>query len=194
MLSLLHENNYSYDFTTDANRLENLFFVHPKSFELWRVFPHVLIIDATYKTNIYNMPFVEIVGVTSTRKTFKVASAFITNEREDTYKWVLERLKQTLGGGMSVRVIITDRELALINACRDLFPQAARLLCRFHIMQKIINHVKPKFQLDSQWGSFLGRWQALVQSRTHAAYNFNDFQLYQYLSDFRGIFEYLYFI
>ena len=83
-MSLLHSNGYVLDYDTHpvTSKLEALFFVHPTSFKIWREFPHVIIIDATYKTNIYKMPFVEIVGVTSTRKTFCIAFAFIRRKEE----------------------------------------------------------------------------------------------------------------
>ena len=137
LMSHLHTNNYVYDFTTgDSNELENLFFIHPTSWNIWRAFPHVLIIDATYKTNAYNKPFVEIVGVTSTQKTFSIGFVFMHNEQEPNYTWALNCLKSTLDECMQPRVIITDRELALINACRTVFPDAAQLLCRWHIEQK----------------------------------------------------------
>nr|XP_043616942.1 uncharacterized protein LOC122588797 [Erigeron canadensis] len=114
LMALLHSNNYVYEFSTTAsNELENLFFVHQTSFTIWRAFPHVLIIDATYKTNYYNLTFVEIVGVTSTNKTFSIAFAFIQNERTANYTWVLNCLKLTLDCCMHPRVIVTDRELAL---------------------------------------------------------------------------------
>ncbi|GJU01303.1 FAR1-related sequence 5-like protein [Tanacetum coccineum] len=120
VMSFLHSNGYVHDFYTNdvTNELKALFFVHPTSFKIWRAFPHVLMIDATYKTNKYNMPFVEIVGVTSTRKTFCIAFAFISEEKMDNYKWVLECLKLTLDECILPRVIITDRDLALMNACK----------------------------------------------------------------------------
>ncbi|CAI9294509.1 unnamed protein product [Lactuca saligna] len=75
LISILHNNNYIYELTTGAsNELENLFFVHPTSWKIWRAFPHVLIIDATYKTNKYNKPLVQIVGVTSTQGMYIIFS------------------------------------------------------------------------------------------------------------------------
>ncbi|XP_039010272.1 uncharacterized protein LOC120138964 [Hibiscus syriacus] len=123
LMSLLHSNGYVHDFSTNdvTNELEALFFVHPTSFKIWRAFPHVLMIDATYKTNKYNMSFVEIVGVTSTRKIFCIAFAFISEEKMDNYKWVLECLKLTLDECMLPRVTITDKELALMKACKKFF-------------------------------------------------------------------------
>ncbi|KAI8568844.1 hypothetical protein RHMOL_Rhmol02G0231900 [Rhododendron molle] len=35
-------------------------------------------------------------------------------------------------------VIVTDRELALRNAIRIVFPHATNLLCRFHISKNVL--------------------------------------------------------
>ncbi|XP_050902145.1 uncharacterized protein LOC127111536 [Lathyrus oleraceus] len=43
---------------------------HSDSIKLFNTFPTVLIIDPTYMTNTYRLPLLEIVGVTSTEKTF----------------------------------------------------------------------------------------------------------------------------
>ncbi|XP_040374379.1 uncharacterized protein LOC121052734 [Rosa chinensis] len=61
-----------------------------------RTFPHVLIMDCTYKTNRYCFPLFEIVGVTSTEKTFNVAFVYMSREVEDNYTWALSRLKTLL--------------------------------------------------------------------------------------------------
>lgn len=190
-MGMLHARNYTYDFTQDdiSNRLENLFFIHPKSFEIFRAFPHVIFIDATYKTNIFKMPFVQIVGVTSTAKTFCIASAFVTDEQGVTYKWVLECLRKTLWPGMVVRVICTDKEQALINACIEVFPGAARILCRFHIIQNLEKNCEKYFKKRADWHGFMHRWSVLVQSRTLDEYLKNKQKLAEYVKRFSGTFQ-----
>ncbi|KAJ0441648.1 putative transcription factor FAR family [Helianthus annuus] len=68
--NILLEKDYTYYMRTNeiSNEVEDVFFVHKKSFTMWCAFPHVLMIDATYKTNMYNLPFVQVVGMTSTKK------------------------------------------------------------------------------------------------------------------------------
>ena len=98
---------------------------------MWRAFPHVLLIDATYNTNEYRIPFVQIVGVTSTSKSFVAAQAFILHEKKDNFKWVLERLKELLDDkSMEPCVIVIDCDMALMNACDIVFPAASKLFCR----------------------------------------------------------------
>ncbi|XP_022032595.1 uncharacterized protein LOC110933694 [Helianthus annuus] len=123
-----------------------IFFLHRDSRVMWRAFPHVMMIDATYKTNIYNMPFIQIVGMTPTNKSFIIAHAVVSKERGDNFVWVLKRVKSMLDECMEPRVILTDRDLALMGACAKVFPDASRLLCRWHIQQNVMKHCKGVFK------------------------------------------------
>ena len=126
------------------------------------------------------MPFVQIVGVTSTHKTFSVAHAFISKEREENFVWVLQNLKDTLQQCMEPRVIVTDRELALINACRRIFPSAAQLLCRWHIFENISKHCRPSFS-QSDWQKFGYMWSVVIESATPDIYEYNYSRLHEWL-------------
>ncbi|KAJ0465977.1 putative protein kinase RLK-Pelle-LRR-XII-1 family [Helianthus annuus] len=139
---------------------------------MWRAFPHVMLIDATYKTNLYNMPFVQVVGVTSTGKSFCIAHAVICKERRGNYVWVLERIKSILHECMMSRVIVTDRELALINVCSKVFPNATRLLCQFHIEQNIVRQCKKGFDKED-WGKFMTYWRRVCESTSEPMYKYN---------------------
>ena len=81
------------------------------------------------------MPLCEIVGFTCTMKTFNIAYAMITHENTDTYEWVLRCLRCLLGGVLP-SVIVTDRELGLINALPRVFPTVNHQLCWVHVERK----------------------------------------------------------
>ncbi|KAL8458339.1 hypothetical protein ACS0TY_036009 [Phlomoides rotata] len=83
LMSKLVENHYIHYSRrcSKTNTLNELFFAHPVSLNLVRSFPKVLLIDCTYKTNRYRLPYLEIVGVTSTGMTFCVASVLNGGER-----------------------------------------------------------------------------------------------------------------
>nr|GEX92322.1 hypothetical protein [Tanacetum cinerariifolium] len=183
LMSLLHINRYVYEpfINPVTNELQALFFVHSTSYEIWRAFSHVLIIDATYKTNIYKMSFVQIVGVTLTGKTFCIAFVFISEEKTDNYKWALEQLKLTLNECMSPRVIVTDRELALMKACEIVFPQASRLLCRWHIGQNIVKNCKQTIR----------SWKLLEDSPKWISYTENCEKLQTFLSKYPRVLKYV---
>ncbi|KAI5654980.1 hypothetical protein M9H77_32167 [Catharanthus roseus] len=77
----------------DSNVLSDIVVAHPTSIAMIRTWPYVLIMDTTYKTNKYNMPLLECVGMTPTGKNFTVATAFMFNEQATTYRWVLQQIK-----------------------------------------------------------------------------------------------------
>ena len=106
--------------------------------KLLNSFNIVFLMDSTYKTNKYRLPLLEIVGVTSTGLTFSAAFAFLSSEKQNNFIWALERLRglfMTSEGGP--QVIVTDRDLALMNVVGMVFPQCYHLLCRFHIQKNV---------------------------------------------------------
>ncbi|XP_076941456.1 protein FAR-RED IMPAIRED RESPONSE 1-like [Bidens hawaiensis] len=127
---------YTQESDTD-DRTEEIFFCHNKSHKMWRAFPEVLMIDTTYNTNMHDWPLVQFIGVTSTSKSFCIATtAFVIRERQRNFTWALEKLKQMLDDCMEPRVILTDTNQALMNACEAVFSNATKNLCRWHISEK----------------------------------------------------------
>ncbi|KAL1928059.1 hypothetical protein VTP01DRAFT_2975 [Rhizomucor pusillus] len=57
-----YEVSYQYD---SEKRLQSIFFAHPASIEKARRFPEVVLVDATYRTNQYHMPYVNVVGISN---------------------------------------------------------------------------------------------------------------------------------
>lgn len=191
VMSFLQQEDYIFysRANNSSNKLEDLFFAHPRSLEIWRAFPQVMLMDATYKTNMYGMPLFEIVGVTSTSITFSIAFVFMHKEKESNYTWALNCLKSAMGECIGPRVIVTDRELALIKACTIVFPDAKGLLCRWHIYNSIMRNCRTSITSKRSSDSFYKVWTTLVESETEEAYMFNLGQLEINLFDYPGIFN-----
>ncbi|MBW0591950.1 hypothetical protein O181_131665 [Austropuccinia psidii MF-1] len=62
-----------------------LFFTHPLAIKPLHGFPHVILMDCTYKTNKYKIPIFHIVGFSSTNKTFSRNFCLMKNETEPSY-------------------------------------------------------------------------------------------------------------
>jgi histone-lysine N-methyltransferase SETD2 len=193
LLGKLCEHNYiewhrSCD-TTD--RVKDLFFAHPISIDILRAFPQVLIMDCTYKTNRYRLPLLEIVGVTSTNLTFSVALAYLEGESEGNYTWALSRLKTILEDGWVPSIIVTDRELALMNAIERVFPTTRHMLCRWHINRNVLKKSKPSFETKEKWDKFMIEWNMLVHSNTEDEYNDRLYNLETTSSSYPDVLDYV---
>uniref|UniRef100_A0A803PB10 OTU domain-containing protein n=1 Tax=Cannabis sativa TaxID=3483 RepID=A0A803PB10_CANSA len=75
---------------------------------------------------MYRLPLLEIVGVTSTEYTFSIAFVFLESKQEDNYTWALDRLKNMMDIDFLPNEVVTDRELALINAIEKVFQESKR--------------------------------------------------------------------
>ncbi|KAH7866059.1 hypothetical protein Vadar_014998 [Vaccinium darrowii] len=84
---------------------------------------------------------------------FSAAFTFMDGEKEDNYMWLLEKLKGMMDPDSFPEVVVTDRELALLNAIARVFPKATHLLCRWHIKKNVFAKCRRKFD-DKTWQQF----------------------------------------
>lgn len=103
------------------------------AYNLLNCFPYVLQGDCTYKTNVYGLALLQILGFTSTGKNFTVAYALLQHERIENYSWALRQLRGLFQGGKLPGIMYTDRDLAFIRAVELILPETSHHLCRRHI-------------------------------------------------------------
>lgn len=132
LLTLLAEHQYIKCHRTneDSEAITDLFWANPTGLDLLHAFPHVLPMDCTYKTNKYHMPLLKIVGLTSTDMTFSVTFVYLQHEREENFNWALDVLRSIMDDSALPNIIMTDRELALMNAILRVFFTTTHLLCK----------------------------------------------------------------
>lgn len=131
---------FQYHYALDGqNRLERVLFFHNTSLQLLHLFPRSYILDATYQTNRFNLPFVNVVGFTATNRSFVIDQAFLTHEEEEDYIWILQWIRN-LYHQFELPVpesITTDKTGGLHNACGAVWPEIPHLLCRWHINKDV---------------------------------------------------------
>ncbi|CAG8839844.1 7545_t:CDS:1, partial [Cetraspora pellucida] len=100
------------------NRLYCLFFTTHSAVAKFKQYPKVLLMNATYKTNHFGMPFLLISGIDAMGITFLIASRLLTNETIPSYCWIFQQLKQLIGDTTfyNIQTLLTDRKHALISA------------------------------------------------------------------------------
>ena len=143
-----------------------VFFMHEASVSLCKTFNTVFLLDCTYKTNKFGMPLLNVVGITSTYATFNGAFAFMHEENEAAYTWVLQQFSEVV----TPKVLCTDRELALVNSIARVFPVCKNILCMWHINKNVLANCKARFS-DDEWEEFLQRWNVLVSSSSLDIFN-----------------------
>ena len=119
----------------------------------------VFLLDSTYKTNLFRMPMLHGVSTTSTHHTFSAFVCFMRQEQESDYMWAIDCFRGICdANGISPDVIVTDRELALMNAIGRIFPEAGNLLCLWHINKNIAARFKALFS-GEKWEVWIKQWK-----------------------------------
>ncbi|KAJ1439897.1 MULE transposase domain [Sesbania bispinosa] len=176
LMKLMDRDNYVYWHRRheDSDVVRDIVWTHPDAMKLLNIFHIVLIIDTTYKTNKYKLPLLEVVGVTSTELTFSVAFAYIEQEKSDNFMWVLEKIRSViLVPDVSPEVIVTDRDIALMNAVEKNFPVASHLFCQFHIAKNVKAKCKTLVSNTLEWKPIMDVWMSLMHSPTEADFEMN---------------------
>ena len=91
--------------------------------------------DCTYKSNKYRLHLLNVVGTICLNGTFYVAFDFLLWEKKEDFTWfltILHSLYQQLDLE-DPKVIVTDRDIALMAAIYEIFPRTTNLLCLWHI-------------------------------------------------------------
>ena len=118
----------------DSDDVSDILCAQSNGIKLFNMFSMVLILDSTYKTNKYHLLLLEFFGVTSTEYTFSIAFGYMKSEKEDKVSWALERCRNLLYSKyISTKVVVTDRNHALMNDVDIVFIKASALLCEYHI-------------------------------------------------------------
>jgi MULE transposase domain len=190
LLRDLKEKGFWYKIEVDAssNKLTHLYLAHPKAIEVYKMHHELLLFDCTYKTNKFNMPVLNICGVTGNKKTAQIALVFLPNEKDPAYEWALQAHSEMMKEHSipAPTAVVTDRETALINGLNTYFPMAAGILCRWHVNQNVVKNCKDQFfpkgedYFDARgqrktknnplWVEFYDAWRDLLASENEPQY------------------------
>jgi len=127
---------FFYKFSIDENnKVKNIFWSNGTSRRYYEEFGDCISFDTTYNTNKYSLKFAPIVGITGHGDNCLFGCAFIMDETTETFEWLFQTML-TCMGGKHPKTIITDQDLAMKAAIRNVLPDTIHRNCFFHIMKK----------------------------------------------------------
>lgn len=164
--------------------ISRLFVADSRSIDYLNQHPDILLLDCTYKTNKFDMPLVDVLGVDNMGKSFSVAFAFLDSEIEENYLAVVRKISSLYKEGLFPSIIGTDCELALLRAIDLTFPaiRTKRFLCFWHISKNVLVNCKGKFPTLERWEEFSKGFAAVVHAST-------DWQYLDLLEEFQDEFH-----
>lgn len=143
-----------------SNRLIGIFWMSPEQRERWSNFYDIIIHDNTARTNKYNYPLSLFILIDNYNKSRLAAQAFVQDERQETYEWVLQCCLEACE--VPPLTFVTDGDPAMIAAASVVFPKAHHMLCLFHIYQNLPKNLRSC--LGSLYQEFLKDFKEIQQS------------------------------
>ncbi|MBW0543559.1 hypothetical protein O181_083274 [Austropuccinia psidii MF-1] len=132
LIGTLKEEMFVWSLERDTKgHITSLFFTHPLAIRLLHGFPHVILMNFTYKKNKYKMPLFHIFRLSSTNYTFSGAFCLMKNGAEPSYTGALNKYIEKFLNNTNLvppPVIVTYRHLALKNTLNKLFPDSKVML------------------------------------------------------------------
>lgn len=109
-----------------------MFWCDSQSWRDYQDYGDVIVFDSTYKMNHYGMPFIPFVGVNNHRCTTVFSCAIVSDETEGTYMWLLQTFMKAMSQ-QKPKSIITDGDVVMIRAIRNVLLEVWHHLCSLHI-------------------------------------------------------------
>nr|XP_029152521.1 protein FAR1-RELATED SEQUENCE 8-like [Arachis hypogaea] len=133
----------------DESRMCDLIWSDGQNQEDYEAFGDVLAFDATYEMNKYNLPVIVLSGINHHNQTCVFATAMVSCESQDSYKWVLRRFLECMRR-KAPKAVITDGNPSMRLAIMHVFPDAHHRLCVWHLLRNTTAHVsQPCFTIGS---------------------------------------------
>ncbi|XP_065874995.1 protein FAR1-RELATED SEQUENCE 5-like isoform X1 [Euphorbia lathyris] len=107
----------------------------------YSVFGDVVAFDACYRRNIYCTPIVTLVGVNNHCQSIIFACALLEDEQASSYNWLLSTFLDCMSG-IKPFSVVTDGDLAMRAAIREVFTGVTHRLCSWHIQRNAGGEVK----------------------------------------------------
>ncbi|CAG8722378.1 33926_t:CDS:2, partial [Racocetra persica] len=108
---------------------------------------NIILHDNTSRTNKYNFPLSLFILIDNDGKSQLVVQAFLSDETQESYKWVLQ---QTLDAtGSEPQVIMIDMDPAMDAACQVKYMNSYHIHCIWHMSQNLSKRLKAKLRSEN---------------------------------------------
>src|SRR6266536_5815518 len=123
----------------------HLFIVYDKYIDFLIENPEVLVTNLTYKNKRFNMPLINIIGMTGMNRLFFGGSIFIPGEKKKDYKFVFFAIRKLYNVYelSYLMIFVTNACAAEIAAIECVFFGVNHILCIWYINCNILIKLKP---------------------------------------------------
>ena len=133
--------------------------------ENWIQFSNCVINDITHKTNRYGMALSLFVGFDRNMQNIIFVQGLLADESMQSYSWLFKQIIEAIG--IHLTVIITDLNLTVNVAVKEVFTITYFIHCAFHITQNLHKNLQNLLEINMKnfFKTFID--VGIVSSRQH---------------------------
>ena len=96
--------------TNNSSQFEKAIYLSKTMLLYVNYFTDIVIVDATYRRNRFNLPLINVVGVNNFGQNIMLAFGLLSNETTDSYTWFFSELKRAWNNKKPLNFIIDGCE------------------------------------------------------------------------------------
>ena len=130
-------NGFTYTIERDADKkITYVFWANGAFCSAYKVFGDVVTFDTTYRTNYCELIFAAFVGCNHHGQTTLFGCGFLPNEKTESFEWLFNTWLEAMSFSPP-KGIITDQDLVMTKAIKNVMPNAVHRYCLWHILDKL---------------------------------------------------------
>lgn len=152
----------------DKGKLTHVFWADRTCKRNYAHFGDVVSFDHTYVTNHYDMFLAVFTGVNHHMACVCFGIALPTNGNVESYTWLFQTFLRAMGG-VAPNLILTNEDLSMKHAIKDVFRNAKHQLSMWHILRKLPENIDSQLSSNPQFDK-------CFKSRVHASETPEEFE------------------
>jgi hypothetical protein len=156
--------------------VSTIFFMSREMMASFRRCGQFVVMDSTCKTNRFGLNLFLVCGVDEHEHIALFAAAFMKEETQPRFEYVLRQLRRAVGeeAWMRMACVATDGCRAMTNALWEVAPHAEQQRCVWHLQQNIIKHAG-----GAAHQHVIAAWWKCVYAKTKEAFDIQWAELLQ---------------
>ena len=125
--------NITTEYVINDNTLSGIFIQDKEMKKVFEMYPEVVLVDATHKTNNLDFPLYALVVIDGNGETEVVASMLMAQEDEESVSQLFRIFKANNPKWSEIKVVMTDKDMTERNVIKREIPNADLQICLFHV-------------------------------------------------------------
>ncbi|KAI4345537.1 hypothetical protein L6164_012650 [Bauhinia variegata] len=169
------DTGFFYAMEIDNGNCRSIFWSDGRSRYSCSQFGDVIVLDSSYRTDVYMVPFATFVGVNHHKQPVLLGCALIADESEESFTWLLRTWLRAMSGRQPVS-IVADQDVAIQRAIAKVFPGTHHRFSLWQIKakeqenlgrlgegftndyEKCVYHSQTADEFDATWNALLNKY------------------------------------